>query len=66
MVARCGAGVAYPSEKPKIIPALNGVCVAQSLVFVPFFFWPIVLSVLRFTPSDYPFGIFKLFFLAFL
>ena len=29
------------------------------------FLFAIVLSVLRFTDSDYPFGIFKLFFLVF-
>ena len=52
-------------------PVFIGVHVARSLVFLcnvfkivtcPFFFWPlIVLSVvLRFTDSDYPFGILKL------
>jgi hypothetical protein len=34
---------------------------AQSLVFCVLFLLAIVLSVLRFTDSDYPFDIFKLF-----
>ena len=53
-------------------PVFSGVCVTRSLVlYVCFvdrclsfctFSFVIVLSVLRFTDSDYPFGIFKLFF----
>ena len=52
-------------------PVFSGVCVTPSLVlYVCFvdrclslctFSFVIVLSVLRFTDSDYPFGIFKLF-----
>ena len=51
-------------------PGFSGVLVTQSLVlYVMFsrslfvlFLLAIVLSVLRFTDSDYPFGIFKLFY----
>ena len=69
--ATCGAGTAYPSgalESPH--PVFSGVRVARSLVFCVLFcrsvfvilFLVIILSVLlRFTASDYLFGIFKLF-----
>jgi hypothetical protein len=59
------AGTAYPSGTP---PVFSGVRVTRSLVlyvcFVDrFFLLAIVLSVLlRYTNSDCPFGIFKLFF----
>ena len=67
-----GAWTAYPSGAPKFTPGFSWVCVTRSLVLYVYFvdrclsFCPfllaIVLSVLlRFTDSDYPFGIFKLF-----
>ena len=71
MGATSGAGTACPSGAPEFTPVFSGVRVARSLVlcvyFVvvcPFFFFllAIVLSVvLRYTDSDYPFAIFKLF-----
>jgi hypothetical protein len=56
-------------DHPSSPPVFSRVRVARSLVFcVVFcrslfvlFIFAIVLSVLRFTDSDYPFGIFKLF-----
>ena len=68
------AGTAYPSGTLEFTPDINGVHVTQSLVFcvvlcsplfVPLsvFHLTIVLSVRRFTSSDYPFVIFKLFLL---
>ena len=67
-------GTAYPSGTLEFTPGINGVHVTQSLVFcvvlcsplfVPLsvFHLTIVLSVRRFTSSDYPFVIFKLFLL---
>ena len=67
-----GAGTVYRSGVPEFTPCFSEVCVTRSLVlcvmfcrslFVPlsFFLLAIVLSVLRFTDSDYSFGIFKLF-----
>ena len=67
-----GAGTAYPSGASEFTPVFSGVCVTRCLVlcvcfvdrclsFCTFFLLAIVLSVLRFTDSDYPFGIFKLF-----
>jgi len=68
-----GAGTVYPSVAPKFTLVIKGVPIPQSLVFCvvfcrllfcPFclsFCWP--LSVLRFTASDYPFGILRLFLL---
>ena len=64
--------MAYPSGAPEFTAAFSGVRVTRSVVlcvcFVdrrcPFvlFLLVIVLSVpLRYTDSDYPFGIFKLF-----
>ena len=55
---------------PELIPGFCGVRVAQYLAFCcsvivcPFVLFPLAisLSVLRFTASDYPFGIFKLFY----
>ena len=56
------------SEHPRPPSAFSGVGVARSLVFCVvfcrslfFLFLAIVFSVLRFTASDYPFGIFNLF-----
>jgi hypothetical protein len=56
-----GAGTAYPSGAPEITPSSNWVRVARSLVFCVvfcrlFFLLAIVLSVLRFPDSEYPFG----------
>ena len=60
-----GARTAHPSGAPEFTPVFSGVRVTRSLVlWVCFvlFLLAIVLSVLlRFTDSDYPFGIFKLF-----
>ena len=72
--ATSGAGTAYTSEEPKFSPDFSGVRVTRSLVFCVIFVHPclsfcnfpflaIVLSVLRFTASDYPFGTFKLFYI---
>ena len=54
--ATSGAGTAYPSGAPEFTPDFFGVHVALSLVlcvcfvdrYFSFFFWPFVLSVLRF------------------
>ena len=64
------AGIAYPSGAPEFTPIFSGVRVTRSLVlYVCFvghclsfctFLLAIVLSVLRYTDFDYPFGIFKL------
>jgi hypothetical protein len=65
-----GAGTANPSEKPDFTPVFSGVHVPQSLVFwvvfckslsVSFILSMVLAVLLRFTASDYPFGIFKLF-----
>ena len=64
-----GAGTAYPSGALEFTPCFSGVRVTQSLVlcvcfedrclsFCPFLL-AIALSVLRFTDSDDPFGIFE-------
>jgi hypothetical protein len=53
-----------PSEAPEFTPSFSGVHVTRSLVlcFVDrFVLLGIVLSVLQFLDSDYPFVIFKLF-----
>jgi hypothetical protein len=68
--ATSGPGNDYPSRAPEFTPDLYWVRVARSFVFcvvfckslfvqLSFCLWP--LSVLRFTSSNYPFGIFKLF-----
>ena len=65
-----GAEIAYPYGAPEFTPDFSGVPVPQSLVLcvcfvdicLSFVLLAIVLSVLRFTDSDYPLGIFKLFF----
>ena len=60
-------------EHPSSAPSFSGVRVAQSVVYrvvfcrlmiLPSCFFRIVLSVLRFTASDYPFDIFKHFILT--
>ena len=64
-----GAGTAYPSGASEFTPVFSGVRVTWSLdLYVCFvdrcvylFLLAIVLSVLRYTDYDYPFGIFKLF-----
>jgi len=66
-----GAGTAHPSGAPEFTPVFSGVRVTRSLVlYVCFvdrylsfvlFLLAIVLSVLRYTDSDCPCGIFKLF-----
>ena len=71
MGATSGAGSAYPSGTPEFIADFSGFRFIRSLVlyvcFVDYclsfctFSLAIVLFVLlRFTDSDYPFGIFKL------
>ena len=70
--ATSGAATAYPSEAPEFTPVFSGVRVTPSLavciicrslfVFMFFFLLVILLFVLlRFSDSDYIFGIFKLF-----
>ena len=67
-----GAGIAYLSGAPEFTPAFywgsccsifSFMCSVLQIVVCHFvlFLLAIVLSVLRFTDSDYPFGIFKLF-----
>ena len=61
-----GAGTVYPSEAPGVRVTRSLVlCVFFSslFVFLYFFFLAVALSVLlRYTDSDYPYGVFKLFF----
>ena len=65
--ATSGAGTAYLSGAPEFTPDFQWsnsfMCNILQIVVCPFvlFLLPIVLSVLQFTDSDYPFGIFKLF-----
>ena len=69
--ATSGAGTAHPSGVPEFSPVFSGVRVTRSLVLcmfcrslfvqMSFFFWPLCCLLLRFTDSDYPLGIFKLF-----
>jgi hypothetical protein len=74
MAATSGAGTTYPSGAHAFIPIFSVVHVAQtsahcvvfcksfSFCFLVLFLLAIVFSVLlRFTASDYPFGIFKIF-----
>jgi len=72
MGATTGAGTAYPSRTPEFTPGFRwGSCYSifsfmcmfcRSLfALLPLFLLSIVLFVLRFTDSDYTFGIFKLF-----
>jgi hypothetical protein len=69
MGATSGAGTAYPAGPPEFTPdfylgsrysIFSFMCMLCRSLFV-LFRLAIVLSVLRFTDSDYPFGIFKLF-----
>jgi len=68
--ATLGAGIDYPSGAPEFTLVFSGVRVAWFLVFCVMFcrslfvlfHLAIVFPVLRFTASDYPFGIFKLMF----
>jgi len=69
-----GAGTAYPSEHLNSPAFFSGVRVTRSLVlydcvfcrslFVLFLLADMLSVLLRYTDSDYPFGIFKLFFHA--
>jgi hypothetical protein len=71
--ATSGAGTAYPSGAPEFTPIFSGVRVTRSLILCVWFedrclsfctfSVATVLSVLRYTDSDYPFDIFKLFFI---
>jgi hypothetical protein len=64
-----GVITAYPSRAPEFTQVFSEVRVTRSLVLCVLFcrslfvlfLLVIVSSVLRFTDSDYPFGIFKLF-----
>ena len=67
-----GAGTAYPLRAPEFTPGFQWVSCYLIFIFYmyvlliivcPFvlFFLAIVLSVLRYTDSDFPFGTFKLF-----
>jgi hypothetical protein len=64
-----GAGTTYPSIAPEFILGFVGFVLLDLLLSVQvvcrslfvLFLLAIVLSVLRFTDSDYPFGILKLF-----
>ena len=66
MGATCGAGTAYPYGWPEFTPVVSGVRFVRSLVFCVLFcrslfvlfLLAIVLSMLWFMASDYPFGIF--------
>ena len=72
MGATCGTGVATLSEHLSSLSVFSGVRVARSLVFCVVFCRSLfvtfrlvfVLYVLPFAVSDYPFGIFNLFFLC--
>ena len=65
-----GAGTAYPSGAPEFTDfqwgsfcsIISFLCNALQVIVYPFvlFLFVFVLYVLRFTSSDYPFGIFKL------
>jgi hypothetical protein len=64
-----GAGTPYPSRAPEFSAVFSGVRVPRCLVFYVVFYAIIVClfvlvmvsSVLRYTASDYLFGIYKLF-----
>ena len=62
--ATCSAWTTYPSEAPEFTPSFSvvhvGRCLVLDVTFCKslFVLLVIVLSVLRFTASDYPFGIF--------
>ena len=64
---RCGTGTANPSGVPEFIPGFSGVRVTRCLVLwivvfflVLFLLTILMLILLRFTASDYYFGIFIL------
>ena len=68
--ALSGAGMSYPSGAPQFTPGFkwgscysifSSMCMFCRSLFV-LFLLDIVLSVLRFMDSDYPFGIFQCFF----
>ena len=66
MLATSGAGTSYPLGAPEFTHCFSGERVTRSLVMFcrslfDIFLLAIVLFGLRFTDSDYPFGIFKLF-----
>ena len=66
MLATSGAGTSYPLGAPEFTHYFSGERVTRSLVMFctslfDIFHLAIVLFDLRFTDSDYPFGIFKLF-----
>ena len=72
MDATSGAGTAYPFGAPAFTPVFSAVGVTRSLVlcvcfvdlclsFVLFLLAIVLFVLLRYTVSDYPFGIFKLF-----
>jgi hypothetical protein len=71
--ATCGVGTAFSSRAPEFTPTFNRVHITRFLVFSVmlcwslFVFFPlaIVFSVFQYTASDYPFRIFKLFFLVY-
>jgi hypothetical protein len=65
-VATSGAGTSYPLGAPEFTHYFSGERVTRSLVMFctslfDIFLLAIVLFGLRFTNSDYPFGIFQLF-----
>ena len=65
-VATSGAGTSYPLGAPEFTHYFSGERVTRSLVMFctslfDIFLLAIVLLGLRFTNSDYPFGIFQLF-----
>jgi hypothetical protein len=60
--ATSGAGTACHSGPPESNSELRVFC-RSLLVLFSFFFWPLCCPIpLRYTDSDYPYGIFKLFF----
>ena len=69
LIPQVEAGTGYAFGAPGFTPGFSRVRVTRSLVLcarfcrslVVLFFLANVFSVLRFTDSDYPFGIFKLF-----
>ena len=60
------AGTSYSSEAPDFALAYCVIFCRLVFVLLGFFFLPLyILSVLRFTTSEYPFAIFKLFLVLF-
>jgi hypothetical protein len=69
MGATNGAETAYPSGTPEFTLVVSGVCSIFSclssglqIVVYPFVIVPERFVLLRSTTSDYPFGIFKIFY----